>query len=427
MAFFLLFILLIAVGLPISFSLGVAGMVYLLIGGVPLMAMAQRILTGADSFTLLAIPLYILAGELMETGGISRRILELASSLVGHIRGGLGHVVVLSTVIMSGISGSSTADTAAIGSAMIPTMTRKGYPLTKATAIVAASGGMDILIPPCITMIVLGEVANLSVGNLFFAGIGPAVVMALGLMLVVYLEARRGNLPLEIRKSVRQVATSFYRALLALLIPVIILGGIKVGAFTATEGAVIAVVYAAFISMFIYREIKPKDLTRIFLRTAVTTGAIMFLVGTATLFAWITTRERIPQGLLTWITGVSTHPWVFLVLVNILLLFIGAVLEGAPAVIILAPLLMPVATQLGLDPIHFGTIIVANIGVGFVLPPIGLCLLVSCSVGNVNVAEVARPILPYFIVLVIALFIITFVPWISLAIPKLIGYKPSGF
>jgi C4-dicarboxylate transporter DctM subunit len=427
MAFFILFIILIAVGLPISFSLGVAGMVYLMIDGVPLIAVAQRILTGADSFTLLAIPLYVLAGELMETGGISRRILDLASSLVGHIRGGLGHVVVVSSVMMSGISGSSTADTAAIGSAMIPTMIRKGYPRAKATAIIAASGGMDILVPPCITMIVLGEVANLSVGNLFFAGIGPAVVMALGLMLVVYLEARRGNLPLEPRRSFRQITTSFYRAFLALLIPVIILGGIKIGAFTATEGAVIAVIYAAVISMVIYREIKPRELTRIFLHTAVTTGAIMFLVGTATLFAWITTRERIPQGLLTWITGVSARPWVFLVLVNIMLLFIGAVLEGAPAVIILAPLLMPVATQLGLDPIHFGTIIVANIGVGFLLPPIGLCLLVACSVGKVNVAEVAKPILPYFIVLVIALLIITFVPWISLAIPKLIGYKPSGF
>ena len=427
MIFFILFLIFILVGLPISFGLGVAGMAYLIIHDVPLAAVSQRILTGADSFTLLAIPLYVLAGELMETGGISRRILDLAGSLVGHIRGGLGHVVVVSTMIMSGISGSSTADTAAIGSAMIPTMIRKGYTPAKATAIIAAAGGMDILIPPCITMIVLGEVGNLSVANLFFAGIGPAVVMALGLMLVIYLQAKRGNLPLEGRSSFRQITTSFFRAFLALLIPVIILGGIKIGAFTATEGAAIAVIYAAIISMIVYREIRPKDLPRIFLRTAVITGAIMFLVGTATLFAWITTREQIPQVLLNWVASVSSKPWVFLILVNIILLFIGAVLEGAPAVIIFAPLLLPVSSKLGIDPIHFGTIIVANIGVGFLLPPIGLCLLVACSVGKVDVGQVTKPIMPYFLALIAALLLITFVPWISLSLPVLLGYNPVGF
>jgi len=427
MVFFILFFVLITFGLPIAFGLGVAGMAYLLLDGVPLMAVAQRILTGADSFTLLAIPLYVLAGELMETGGISKRILDLASSLVGHIRGGLGHVVVVSTMIMSGISGSSTADTAAIGAAMIPTMKRKGYTAEKATAIIAASGGMDILIPPCITMIVLGEVANLSVANLFFAGIGPAVVMALGLMLVVYLEARRGNQGWEPRSGLKQISMTFYRAFLALMIPVIILGGIRIGAFTATEGAVVAVLYAGVISMLIYRETKPKDLIPILLRTAVITGAIMFLVGTATLFAWVTTREQLPMVMLSWITTVSTSPWIFLILVNVILLFVGAVLEGAPAVIILAPLLMPVATKLGLDPIHFGTIIVANIGVGFLLPPIGLCLLVACSVGKVSVTQVVKPIMPYFIIMIVALFIITFVPWISLALPMLLGYAPVGF
>jgi len=426
MIFFVLFLIFILVGLPISFGLGVAGMIYLIIHDVPLAAVSQRILTGADSFTLLAIPLYVLAGELMETGGISRRILDLASSLVGHIRGGLGHVVVVSTMIMSGISGSSTADTAAIGSAMIPTMIRKGYTPAKATAIIAAAGGMDILIPPCITMIVLGEVGNLSVANLFFAGISPAVVMALALMLVIYLQAKRGNLPMEGRSSFRHITTSFFRAFLALLIPVIILGGIKIGAFTATEGAAIAVIYAAIISMMVYREIRLKDLPRIFLRTAVITGAIMFLVGTATLFAWITTREQIPQVLLNWVASVSSKPWVFLILVNIILLFIGAVLEGAPAVIILAPLLLPVSTKLGIDPIHFGTIIVANIGVGFLLPPIGLCLLVACSVGKVDVGQVTKPIMPYFLALIAALLLITFVPWISLSLPVLLGYNPVG-
>lgn len=427
MLFFFLFLLFLVIGLPIAFSMGVSGLVFLNLNDVPLTAIAQKILGGADSFTLLAIPLYILAGELMETGGISRRILELASSLVGHIRGGLGHIVVVATMIMSGISGSSTADTAAIGSTMIPTMVRKGYTREKATAIIAASGGMDILIPPCLTMIVLGGVANLSVANLFFAGIIPGVVMALGLMLVIYYEAGKSKMEPEPWKGIGHVGRSFSAAFWALLIPVIILGGIKVGAFTATEGAVVAVFYSLVISMFIYREIQFKDLPHICIKAAKTTGSIMFLVGTATLFAWVTAREQIPDKLLQWVTGFSSEPWVFLLIVNLVLLIVGAVLEGAPAVIILTPLLMPVAVKLGIDPIHFGTIIIANIGVGFLLPPVGLCLLVACSVGKVPVSQVIKPIMPYFGIMIVALLLITYIPMLSLGIPMLLGYKPIGF
>ncbi|MFB3816979.1 MAG: TRAP transporter large permease [Candidatus Methylomirabilales bacterium] len=424
MLFFALFFLLIIMGVPIAFGLGIAAMVNLLIEGVPLTAVAQRILTGADSFTLLAIPLYILAGELMEAGGISRRILDFAHSLVGHIRGGLGHVVVVSTLIMSGISGSSTADTAAIGSVMIPTMVRRGYSREKATAIIAAAGGMDILVPPCITMIVLGEVANLSVAFLFFAGIAPAVLMSLSLMAVIYLQARSGKVPVDPWAGLAGILATFLRAGLALLIPVIILGGIKVGAFTATEGAVVAVLYAAIVAALVYKELKPKQFYDIAVNTVVTTASIMLLVGTATLFAWITTRDQIPALLLDWLTNISSSPVVFLVLVNVILLFIGAVLEGAPAVIILAPLLMPIAVKLGLDPIHFGTVIIANIGVGFVLPPIGLCLLVASSVGKVTVERIVPPVMPFFVALLVALLLITFLPWVSLALPWLLGYTP---
>jgi C4-dicarboxylate transporter DctM subunit len=427
MVFFLLFVVFLVIGVPIAFSMGLSGLIFLMMNDVPLSAIAQKILTGVDSFTLLAIPLYVLAGEFMETGGISRRFMELASSLVGHIRGGLGHVVIVATMLLSGISGSSNADTAAIGSTMIPTMVRKGYSPEKATAIVAAAGGMDILIPPCITMIILGSVANISVANLFFAGLLSAVVMALCLMAVIYFDARKNNIAFEPWKGWGNVGKAFMNAFWALLIPIIILGGIRVGVFTATEGAFVAVVYSVIIAMFFYKEITTKDFFPVCVKAAKTSGTIIFLIGTASLFAWITAREQLPDLLLNWILSVSDSPVVFLLLVNVVLLFIGAVLEGSPAVIILTPLLMPVAHKFGIDPIHFGTIIIANIGVGFLLPPIGICLLVACSVGKVNVLDVSKPLMPYFIAMIVALLLITYIPSISLVIPVALGYQPVGF
>ncbi|MDR1934256.1 MAG: TRAP transporter large permease [Candidatus Accumulibacter sp.] len=426
MIFFFLFAVFLVVGIPIAFSMGVAGLIYLLISEVPLAAIPQEILGGVDSFTLLAIPLYIFAGELMEGGGISRRILNLADNLVGHIRGGLGHVVVVATILLSGISGSSTADTAAIGSAMIPSMEEKGYKREKAVAIIAACGGMDILVPPCVTMIVLGGVANLSIEALFFGGILPALAMALALMAVIYFDAVRNNTPSREWKGLKKIGQSFLESFWALMIPVIILGGIRVGAFTATEGAVVAVVYSFFIAIFVYREVKFSDMYGVILRSAKTTGSIMFLIGMASLFAWITAREQIPNKLLAFMGDFATSPYVFLLIVNVVFLVLGAVLEGAPAVIILTPIFMPMAISFGIDPIHFGIIIIANIGVGFLLPPVGLCLLVACSVGKVEVVKVIKPIMPYFAALIAALMAVTYVPDVALLLPRMVGYVPKG-
>lgn len=426
MLFFVLFAILLVVGIPIAFSMGLSGLVYLLLSDVPLTAIPQEILGGVNSFTLLAIPLYIFAGELMEGGGISRRILTLAHHLVGHVRGGLGHVVVVATVLLSGISGSSTADTAAIGTAMIPTMEEKGYRREKAVAIIAACGGMDILVPPCLTMIILGGVANLSVESLFFGGLLPALVMAFALMVVIYFDAIKNDVPKSEWKGFKAIGVSFARAFWALMIPVIILGGIRFGAFTATEGAVVAVAYSLVVALFVYREVKPRNVYGIILKSAKTTGSIMFLIGSASLFAWITAREQIPNKLLAFMTDFSTTPYLFLLIVNIVFLVLGAVLEGAPAVIILTPIFMPMALKFGIDPIHFGIVIIANIGVGFLLPPIGLCLLVACSVGKVEVVHVMKPIMPYFAALIVALMAVTYVPGIALALPKLAGYVPKG-
>jgi C4-dicarboxylate transporter, DctM subunit len=426
MLFFSVFVICLLIGVPIAFSMGLAGLIYLPFNGVPVIAIVQRIFGGLDSFTLLAVPLYLLVGEIMEKGGISMRIINFADSLVGHIRGGLGHVVVVTTYIMSGISGSTTADTAAVGSVMIPSMERKGYGRVAATAIVAAAGGMDILIPPCITMIILGTVCGLSIGNLFFAGIIPAAVMAIALMIVIYINAKKENIPLQPRKTLRHVGKTFNDAFLALLIPFIILGGIKIGIFTATEGAVAAAIYAAIVAVFFYREVKLKDWKGILLRAATATAQIELLIAMASLLAWVTARERLPDMLLQLILGISDSPYVFLFFVNIIFLLFGAVLEGSPAIIILAPLFMPVAVKLGLDPIYFGTVLMANLGVGFILPPVGLALLVATSVGKITIAQLSKPIMPYFLALVIAMLLITYVPDIALALPKMFGYKPIG-
>jgi C4-dicarboxylate transporter DctM subunit len=421
-----MFAVLLVVGFPIAYSMGIAGLVYLLLHGVPLAAVAQEILGGVNSFTLLAIPLFIFAGELMENGGISRRILGLSFNMVGHIRGGLGHVAVLSTFLLSGISGSSTADTAAIGTAMIPTMEKHGYSRAKATAIIAACGGMDILIPPCLTMIILGGIANISVEALFFGGLAPAAVMALSLMIVVYFDARKNKIRKDEWQGFKKIGTSFKESIWALMIPIIILGGIRLGIFTATEGAVIVVIYSLLIAIFIYKEVKLKDIYPIMLRSTKTVGSIMFIIGSASLFAWVTASEQIPNNLLAFMNNFSASPIIFLLIVNAVFLILGAVLEGSPAVIILTPIFMPVAVQYGIDPVHFGIIIVANIGVGFLLPPIGLCLLVACSVGKIEIAKVIRPILPYFAALIVALMLITYIPDLVLTLPKAIGYIPQG-
>ncbi|MDF2569977.1 MAG: C4-dicarboxylate transporter permease [Sporomusa sp.] len=426
MLFFILFFVFLIIGVPIAFSMSVSGLIFFSINNIPLNTVPQKILGGMDSFVLLAIPLFIFAGELMEGGGISRRVLNLASTLVGHIRGGLGHVVVVATLIMSGISGSSSADTAAIGSAMIPTMVRKGYDRAKAVSIVAAAGGMDILVPPCIAMIILGGVVNLSVANLFFAGILPGILMGLGIMSVIYVQAKKANIPLEIWKGFGEVWKAFIDSAWALLIPVFLLGGIKVGAFTATEGAVFVVVYSLWVAIYIYKEITWRDVIPIMLRSVRMTGAIMFLIGVSTLFGWVTAREQIPDMLMGWIATVSDSPWIFLAISNIVLLISGSILEGAPAIIILAPLLIPMALKLGIDPIHFGTMMITNLGVGYVLPPIGICLLIACTTGQIDVAHVVKHVMPYFLIMVVILLLITYVPAISLFIPKLAGYQPVG-
>ncbi|MGD0623636.1 MAG: TRAP transporter large permease [Thermodesulfobacteriota bacterium] len=412
------FIALVAINVPIAFSMGLASILGLLLqGNIPLVIVPQKIFTGSDSFPLLAVPFFILAGGLMDTGGISFRLVNLARALVGHFRNGLGMVSIVSEIFFSGISGSTAADTAAIGSIMIPAMNQAGYSLARATAIVCAACGMGILVPPCIAMVVYGGVANVSIGALFAGGFLPAFVMASALMTLLYIQARRAGVPPTQWSGTKLLAKAFKESLLALFMPVIIFGGILGGICTPTEAAVLAVLYGLVISMFIYREITLPKLAEILLETGIITGKVMIMVGMASVFAWILSREQVPIALAHFIQSMGGGKIAFLFLINIAFLFLGAILEGVPAIIMTVPILLPIATQFGIDPVHFGIILIANMGIGLFLPPVGLGVFIGCSIGKVTIAEVTKPLLPYLGVNFATVLLITYWPWLTLAIP----------
>ncbi|MCX5907052.1 MAG: TRAP transporter large permease [Deltaproteobacteria bacterium] len=415
------FLGLVAMSMPIAFSMGLASIIGLLWeGNIPLIILPQRIFTGCDSFPLLAIPLFILAGALMDTGGISLRLVNLARALVGHFRNGLAMVVIVSEIFFSGISGSTAADTAAIGSIMIPAMNQAGYTPARATAIVCAACGMGILVPPCIGMVIYGGVANASVAALFAGGFLPAFVMAAALMFQLYSQARSAGVQPGRFPGVKPIFRAFKDSLLALFMPVIIFGGILGGICTPTEAAVLAVFYGLAVSMGVYREITVKKLGDALLSTGIVTGQVMILVGMASVFSWIMTREQVPQALAGMIHSVGGGKFIFLLMINVAFLFLGAVLEGVPALIMTVPVLLPIATQLGIDPVHFGIILIANMGIGLFLPPIGVGVLIGCSIGKITVSEVAKPLFPYLAVNFAVVLLITYWPALTMWIPNLL-------
>ncbi len=417
----LTFIVLIAINVPIAFSMGFSSILGLLIkGDIPLVIVPQKIFTGSDSFPLLAVPFFILAGSLMDTGGISLRLVNLARALVGHFRNGLGMVSIVSEIFFSGISGSTAADTAAIGSIMIPAMNQAGFSPARATAIVCAACGMGILVPPCIAMVVYGGVANVSIGALFAGGFLPALVMASALMIQLNIQARRAGTASGQWPGIKPLAKAFKESLFALFMPIIIFGGILGGVCTPTEAAVLAVAYGLVIALFVYREIDLKKLGEILLETGIVTGKVMIMVGMASVFAWILTREQVPQALANLIHSFGGGKLLFLFIINIAFLFLGAVLEGVPALIMTVPILLPIATQFGIDPVHFGIILIANMGIGLFLPPVGLGVFIGCSIGKITVSEVAKPLLPYLGVNFAMVLLITYWPWLTLVIPKLL-------
>jgi tripartite ATP-independent transporter DctM subunit len=409
-----------ALSVPIAFALGIAALPFFLERRLPLIAIPQVIFDSMDSFVLLAVPLYVLAGRLMMTGGVARRLVEFAVSLVGFLRGGLAAATVLTSMLFATISGSSAATAAAIGSTLIPEMERKKYPRPFAAAVVASSGELGVIIPPSVPMVIYAVITGVSITDLFIAGIMPGIMIGLSLILTIVVVSSIRNYgerePFQLKPYVANIGVATKRAALSLVMPFIILGGIYGGVFTPTEAAVVAVAYALFLGCVVYREIPLKALPRIFAESAFTSSIVMIIVGFAFVFAYALALMQAPQQVAAAIRGVSSDPMVFLLLVNLFLFVVGMFMETFAAIIILAPVLAPVAQQLGIDPVHFGLIMIVNLAIGMVTPPVGVNLFVACGIANITMEQLMRPLLVFLVVLVINMFIITYVPWLSLAL-----------
>lgn len=410
------FIVLALMGVPIAIVLGMSSLISLWFGStLPLAIIAQRMFTAADSFPLLAIPLFMISGALMDNGGISRRLINLTNNLVGGITGGLAHVSILTCMFFAAISGSGPATVAAIGGIMIPYMVKAGYDAGFAAAIMALSGAIGIIIPPSIPMVTYGTMSNVSIGKLFTAGFGPGIVVGLSLMITAYfISKKKGYGGRAEPFSWGNLWKSFKEAFWAILMPFIILGGIYGGIFTPTEAAAVAVVYGFVVGLFIYKELKVKDIPKILLDAASTTAMIMLIIAAAQVFGWIMTSERIPDEIARGILGISNNKYVILMIINIMLLVVGTFMETNAALIILVPILLPIVTQLGVDPIHFGIIMIVNLAIGMSTPPLGVNLFVASGISNINLERIIKSIVPLLIANIIALLLITYIPAISL-------------
>ena len=420
-AFTLIFSMVISV--PVGMSLGIAtfiGMLY--VSPDVLIMMPQKFLYGLDSFPLLAIPLFVMAGQLMSSGGIAKRIIAMALIFVGRIYGGLAIVVIFSALLISGISGSPSANTAAIGSVAIPAMKRLKYPPEFATAVLAAAGGVSTLVPPAIDLIFIGVIANISISGLFAAGIFPAIVNGVAIMIMAYYFSRKMNLPLAEKTSLLDKIRVLKDGILPILMIVIILGGIYGGIFTPTEAASVAVVYGFIVSFFIYKELKIEDIPTVLLNTAALSGVVLLVLATASMFSFILTFDRIPHAIAQFIVTYADNWILFIILVHIVFLMLGMIMDALPAIIVLMPIFVPVAVSLGMEPIHLGILVAANVGIGMITPPVGICLFVACGISKIPIESVVKPLLPFLVFLVLTLVIITMFPQITLFLPRLLGF-----
>jgi len=411
-------VLLFIIGTPIAFSLGIASSIALLVkSDLPLLILFQRMFTGTDSFPLMAIPFFMLAGELMNTGGISKRLVKFAESLVGHIAGGLGMVSVIGAMFFAGISGAAAADTAAIGSISIPAMIRGGYKKNIAASIQAAGGSIGVIIPPSIPMVLFGVISGVSIGKLFLGGFVPGIIIGLGFMLLSYIIAKKAGYKTLERSSIKNVFTSFKDALWALIMPFIIIGGILAGIFTPTEASVVAVIYGLIAGLYIYKELQWKDIPEILVSSAITTSTIMFLIATATGFAWILTSEQIPQQISTQLLNLTTNPISLYFLMMVILLIMGTFVETSAALIVMVPIFFPIAQQIGLDPVHFGVMFVIALATGMLTPPLGICLFISCNIAKIQMSDIIKAIGPFVIMMISLMVLLILFPGIVTFIP----------
>ena len=411
----------IIIGVPISYSLGLAAIGMIAVSGASPALLVEQAVRGVNSFPLLAIPFFILVGEIMSAGGLARRLVAFAQALVGFISGGLGQVNVAASMFFGGISGSAVADTSAIGGIMIPPMKEQGYTGGHATAITVSSSVIGIIIPPSIPLILFGIVTGTSVSQLFVAGILPGLLIGIALMFTTFLTARR--LPGSARQpfSLPVLLSTFKGAILGLALPVIIIGGILGGVFTATEAAVAAVAYSLVVSLLVYRELRPADLWPILIRTGRLTGMVLFLLAIATSVAFLLTTAQVPRQIVDATSQLSTNPYVVLVLVAVVLLLVGVVMDLTPAMIILAPILTPVVVAVGVPPVYFGLLMAFVLGIGLVTPPVGTVLYVGCAVGKVKMEELLANMWPFYLTLLAVLALLIAFPDIVLFLPGLLS------
>jgi tripartite ATP-independent transporter DctM subunit len=408
---FISFLVLMTFGVPVAYSLGISSALYFLGTGMPLNTMVSRFFAGLDSFTLLCIPGFVLAGNLMSSGGISKHIINFCNKLVGHIRGGLALVNVLDSMIFAGVSGTAAADVASLGTIMIPAMVDEGYDADFTVGITAASSCIGPIIPPSVPMIIAGTLTGISVSKMFLGGIIPGLLMGLGQTVVVQYISKKRNYPKnERRATFREVLSSGKNAFWALLMTVVILGTILTGIVTPTEASVIAVFYALFVGFFIYRELTLKKLLVVLVNSIVSAAGIMALVGFASIFAYILTKEQIPTMIANGLLAITTNKFLLLLLMNLLLLFVGMFMETIAALLILFPVLLTVATSVGVDPIQFGVIAVLNLVIGLTTPPVGVCLFISSSIAKISLSRATKGVMPFLIVNLLVLAAVTYFP-----------------
>ena len=418
---FFTFAVLLLLSVPIGITMGVSALFALIADGrIPLIVIIQKLFTGMDSLPLLAVPFFMLAGQLMESGGISNRLVRFAKSLVGHLRGGLAMVTVVSSMIFAGISGSSSADTTAIGSLLIPSMIKNGYTRGFAATLQACAGTIGPVIPPSILMIIYGSITGLSIAEMFLAGVIPGFFIGLGLMVASYLYAVKEGYAKFEKAPFKEIVQSFIDSIWALIMPLIIIGGILLGVFTATEAGMVAVLYALFVGMVVYKEIKIADLPRLLVHSAKVSSSLMIIAGMANIFAWVLAREQFPRIAVNFLAGISTNPGIVMLLVIAFFLILGCFVETLAAMIIFVPILQPLVTQFGFDPIHFALVIIGTLLIGQVTPPVGVLLFLTTKMAKAEFRETMRYIPGFVGMMIIVLLIIAFVPDLVMYLPRLV-------
>lgn len=420
------FTILLLLHVPIAFSIGIATLLTMLLTidmAPAIQTLAQRLASGINSFALLAIPFFILSGLIMGRGGIAHRLIEASKAIIGTLPGGLAFVNVVSCMLFGAISGSAAAATSAIGGFMIPEMKKEGYDNDFSAAITATASTTGLLIPPSNILIIYAIASGgISIAALFMAGYLPGILLGLSLMAVCAIFAKRWNLPgAEQRIPLKEAVVKILDAIPSLLLIVLVIGGILAGIFTPTEAGVVAVLYALILAMGFYREVKLRELPDILLKSVETTAIVMLLIGTSTAMAWILAYENIPQTISSGLLTLSDNPLIILLVINIALLLVGAFMDMTPAVLIFTPIFLPVAVELGMSPLHFGIMLVLNLSIGLCTPPVGSVLFLSCAVARTSIAKIIRPMIPMYLAMIAALLLVTYVPWFSEALPKMLG------